>query len=583
MRDCKKVYFLIAIIVIWLVILNLTSYASSSINETLTYKNLVGQNRYDTSILISKEVYSSGTKNIILVNGTDNTDGILAGVLAHKLSAPVLLITKDNLSEEIIKEIKRLNPQKAYLIGGTAVISNSITKKLNNMSISTERVYGSNRYLTAIAVAKKVQTFDKVIICNSRDDGVNASAIAAIAVKNGIPILYNDNSESINYTTYNYIKNNVKTIKRIYIVGNGMSTKQQKMLNGCGISIIKLNGSTPYDINVEMLNKFNSKYNNVVLVNNSIDAISASYLATKNNSLYLYTGTNLTTNQKNIVKNNNISKIYYSGGEKIKGPVKEVVSVLENQDITGETVKLNKSKVVFYVPHQDDETIYFGQTILKAIKEKGVNNVYVIMVSNGANSSVSKQQKIKNELKSNGISFSQARDNEYLAACLALGLKEENILFNEDININRLEDGTIKAEDVKATMKYFENKFNGDVTHITYSFEYDTHNDHMEMGKALNELYYDLSLKEDSFSSVYYIIRSNYNETTNNTKILKVEEKNNIYKLTNALNMYVNKNNSTDKSKIRIGIGNLSVSAEITRTKTEIKEKTLVTKLHLPY
>ena len=61
--------------------LNVTAYATTnSTNETLTYKNLAGDTRYDTSILTSKEAYPNGAKNVILVKGTSNTDGILAEV-----------------------------------------------------------------------------------------------------------------------------------------------------------------------------------------------------------------------------------------------------------------------------------------------------------------------------------------------------------------------------------------------------------------------------------------------------------------------------------------------------------------------
>mgnify|MGYP003306072896 CR=1 FL=1 len=76
--------------------------------KILTYVNLVGANRYDTSIRVSKEAYPKGTNNIILVNGTTNIDVILAEPLANKLSAPVLRNPKDKLMAEIKNEINRI-------------------------------------------------------------------------------------------------------------------------------------------------------------------------------------------------------------------------------------------------------------------------------------------------------------------------------------------------------------------------------------------------------------------------------------------------------------------------------------------
>ena len=39
--------------------------------------------------------------------------------------------------------------------------------------------------------------------------------------------------------------------------------------------------------------------------------------------------------------------------------------------------------VVFYPQHEDDETLWAGSAILEAIKERGADNVYVVLVSYG--------------------------------------------------------------------------------------------------------------------------------------------------------------------------------------------------------
>jgi len=590
MKNCKKILILIATIVITLTALNIKVFAFENTEETLTYKNLVGENRFDTSIRISREAYPNGAKNIILVNGTSNIDGIPASTLANKLSAPVILTPADKLTEEAKKEISRLKPENVYLIGGTSAISNNVINELKELkelrNIKTVRLYGNNRYETATAVARFVGSFDKIIICNSADNGVNAAAVSGIAAQNNIPILYNDSANNINATTYKFAKSYAKTI---YMIGNEMSLSQKNDLEYNKINVIKIKSTNPQDINCEMLNKFNTIYDNAVLVNNPVDAMTISYLTAKNQSLYLYTGDKMTQAQKDIVANNDISKIYYTGGGKIKGPLKEVISILKNISTSENELKFNKSNVVFYVPHQDDETLYFGQTILKAIKEKGAQNVYVVMLTDGASSGINTNKnnkdyaKVKNLLNKYGLTFTDARDNEYLAACLALGLPKTNILFNEDIGLTRIKDGKVQADVVKRTMLYFENKFNGDVTHITYTFEYDYHSDHLQCGKALNELYYDLNLEEESFTSVYFIARANYKITGNKTPIITLKEISNGTRLINALNKFVYANHSTIKDEIRIGIGYMSVNSEINAAKTSVINNTLTTNLHLPY
>ena len=103
-------------IIMALMIFMLSTTISFAYNDTLIYKNLVGSNRYDTSVKISKESYSSGSKNVILAIGTSNIDGIITVPLADKLSAPILLVEKDKLPTDVKNEIKRLKATKKSIL-----------------------------------------------------------------------------------------------------------------------------------------------------------------------------------------------------------------------------------------------------------------------------------------------------------------------------------------------------------------------------------------------------------------------------------------------------------------------------------
>ena len=194
--------------------------------------------------------------------------------------------------------------------------------------MSITRLEGKDRYLTAIALAKNVGSYNELIICNSKDNGANASAIASTAAQNNIPILYNDSKSKLNANTYNFIQQNASNIKEIYVIGNGFDKTQNNWIKNKGIIITEITGKNAYEINAKIQEKFTVKYSSLFLVNNTVDAISANYAATKNTSLVLYSNKNLTTDQINLVKKNNISKIYYTGGDKIKTPLKEVEKAL---------------------------------------------------------------------------------------------------------------------------------------------------------------------------------------------------------------------------------------------------------------
>ncbi len=93
----------------------------------------------------------------ILVSGKSNVDGIITAPFAKSLNAPILLVESDT----VINELK-------------------------NLSVTTERVYGNTRYTTAIAVAKKVGNFNKLIICNSKDGAKNVPAVVGLAAQKNI-------------------------------------------------------------------------------------------------------------------------------------------------------------------------------------------------------------------------------------------------------------------------------------------------------------------------------------------------------------------------------------------------------------
>src|SRR5699024_6305853 len=109
---------------------------------------LAGEDRFETAITISNSWKKS--QEAILVNSTATSDLLCATVLSSQIDCPILLTDKNKINESTINEIKRLNVNKLYLIGGADVINESIEKELNRDSIKTERISGENRYETSI-------------------------------------------------------------------------------------------------------------------------------------------------------------------------------------------------------------------------------------------------------------------------------------------------------------------------------------------------------------------------------------------------------------------------------------------------
>lgn len=200
-------------------------------------------------------------------------------------------------------------------------------------------------------------------------------------------------------------------------------------------------------------------------------------------------------------------------------------------------------KVVFYVQHQDDETIFGGSIVIDAIKSVGSENVYMVLVTDGSGSKVFNYERYKGLTHEQKVNL---RDNEFKAAIDILGVKLENVVF-----LNQPED-KINSELLKDIVLYFENTFNN-VTHITHSYKYETHLQHIDTGNIVNSLYVNGLIKdcrflarEDKISGIlrHQLIESVADNTEEKKKVINACSE---YKLDN-------------KDMIREGIGYKSVS-----------------------
>lgn len=158
------------------------------------------------------------------------------------------------------------------------------------------------------------------------------------------------------------------------------------------------------------------------------------------------------------------------------------------------------ANVLFFVPHQDDEVLTLGVGIRSHV-EAG-HNVHVILCTDGSGSIVRDRLNgltpcglhgmITHNPSAEGypfvedVDFIKARDDEFKAACLALGVPSSNI------HISRLavQDGTLAVWRAKQIMRYYLNLYpNASVKTHTYNGEgLGQLADHYNLGKALKEL-----------------------------------------------------------------------------------------------
>lgn len=116
-----------------------------------------GANRYATAIAISEATFEKSTY-AVLATGSDFPDALTAGPLAALRDAPVLLNSGPAVRADVSAELKRLGTKTVYIAGGPGVVPQGVEASLRANGYTVKRLWGSDRYQTALAIAEEIRT-----------------------------------------------------------------------------------------------------------------------------------------------------------------------------------------------------------------------------------------------------------------------------------------------------------------------------------------------------------------------------------------------------------------------------------------
>lgn len=152
---------------------------------------LAGADRYATAVEISKASFETTTTAIIAL-GTNFPDALAGGSLAVQVNAPILLAKKDSLPDVTSAELTRLGVTDVIILGSTAAISSVVADEIEDMGITVNRVFGADRYATAVEIARLVRDYSGVVdtvVIASGENFPDALSIGSYAAMEGIPVL----------------------------------------------------------------------------------------------------------------------------------------------------------------------------------------------------------------------------------------------------------------------------------------------------------------------------------------------------------------------------------------------------------
>ena len=167
--------------------------AVDNTSELRPATRLAGGDRYGTSAAVSRQV-APDTATSVIVASADNAhlvDSLVAAPLAVAKKGPLLLSAIDSLPGDTSAELDRLHPSDAYIVGGTAAVSDSVAAAITAKGITVHRVAGDDAPSTAAEVADAIggPRVGAVVVARERAHLVDGLAASGPAAGLGRPVL----------------------------------------------------------------------------------------------------------------------------------------------------------------------------------------------------------------------------------------------------------------------------------------------------------------------------------------------------------------------------------------------------------
>lgn len=169
-------------------------------------KRLSGWDQYGTAAEIAR-VAAPSSHQAFLVNGELFPDALSISSYAAAQGIPVLLTRSNSLPKETAEALAELGVSEVTLVGGKAVINDSIEEQLSKLSQPvkvTARYAGYDQYETNTVVLNQLSFDSSKIYVATGQNFPDALAGAALAGKSHAPILLIPGSKVDNSTT-NYL------------------------------------------------------------------------------------------------------------------------------------------------------------------------------------------------------------------------------------------------------------------------------------------------------------------------------------------------------------------------------------------
>lgn len=218
-----------------------------------------GSDRYATSYAVSRSNFTTSSA-VIIASGANFPDALSSAGLAGVLDCPVLLAPPAMSADDprigpLQREVERLGATDAYVIGGSAAVSDVLYGQIESWVVTAERVSGATRYETAKKVAERIDQLkgggadDGSVFLVRGDSFPDALAVSPFAYAQQLPILLTKPT-TLDLDTREYL--DAANVGMVYIAGgtSAVSTNVESAvdaLNAGATDTHRENGTTRYE------------------------------------------------------------------------------------------------------------------------------------------------------------------------------------------------------------------------------------------------------------------------------------------------------------------------------------------------
>lgn len=250
----------------------------SHADSKMTLTQLSGSNARETATIINNYALKE-IKNVYIASNSEYADALTGGVLAAEEKAALVYAegaTLDASTKALVE-----GAENVYILGGNEAVSDEIAKAAPNFK---GRIYGEDRYETAVAVAEKLGTDRNIVVVSGETyaDALSAAALGGLEDR----VLLLTNSNKVSDATKHYLEKygngkDILFVGGFEAVSNEVKAEILKLSNSNkSVEEASLYGRTRYATSLKVADRF-GKSEAVILTNgyDYRDALAASSLS----------------------------------------------------------------------------------------------------------------------------------------------------------------------------------------------------------------------------------------------------------------------------------------------------------------